>query len=624
MKELTALLASLHKAGKLTNVRLHPLSIAETKHLASAISERSIYSSLSDQFFEDAGGNPLIVVETMRSLQNTLQDTAGLHWAPVIHKVIHSRFLQLPEQAQYLLHLASVIDRPFTLELLQQASEADPDTVLHQSELLVKQRIFRDIGDGCFDFTHDRLRETAYQTSGEVARHRYHEQVALALESIHEGELDSVVGQIAHHLDMAGIRQRAVPYYKWAAKVAEKVSALDKMSSYYGRLMEILPQTDKHPIVLELGRLREISGRWDEAKATYENWMATSGSHLNMLQKAQCKAALGNCLMLKGNYEQAEAYLKQAHLEFEWAGDMQGISFLLSVMAILHYYKGDYQESLKCFDERMKIDSKFRDMKDDSRTAGIVGNIFLKQYDLDNALYWYKEKIRLAKDDKLLVSQSLAGLTLTYIHLEQYDKATSSTMEKLAQARALGERMGVSNAVGMLGFVYCKLGDYERMKACYVYSIPEVCAVGDMRVGALQLGHFGFSLKRQQDQGTSETFFGLSVRYLRKIKTLSTLCEVLSLQALSMYERKYNDHEALEIVEEGLDLAIRLKRTHDVFCFTLLQICLNDKLGKVHKLIMKVGNSGSSQRNKRKPSHKIIRSYINLPVMRSTGYGLWR
>ncbi|MFC5469316.1 AAA family ATPase [Cohnella suwonensis] len=580
-KELTALLASLHKANMLTNVRLHPLSNDESKQLASAISERKLYSRLSDKFFEDAGGNPLIVVETMRSLQNTLHDTANLHWAPVIHKIISTRILQLPEQAQNLLHLASVINRPFTLELLKQSSGSDPDTILHQSELLVKQHIFRELGDGWFEFSHDRLRETAYQTLSEVARHRYHEQVAVALESNHEGELDSVAGQIAHHLDSAGMKRRAVPYYKQAAKVAEKVHALDKMSSYYGRLLEIVPETDKHPIVLELGRLREIAGRRDEAQAVYENWLATNGSHLSMQQKAQCKTALGNCLMLKSDYKEALAYLKQAHLEFEWAGDLQGISSVLSVMAILHYYKGDSQESLKCFDRRMAMDSKFGDMKDDSRIAGLIGNIFLEQYDLDKALYWYKEMIRLAKDDKILVSHSLAGLSLVYIHLEQYDKATFCINEKLAHARVLGERLGVSNAVGMLGFIYSKLGDYERMKACYAYAISEACAVGDMRVGAYMLGRFGFSLTRQPDRETSDTLIELSVRYIRKINAPSFLCAILHLQALTMSERKGNDLVALEITEEALDLAIRLKRTHYMFRFTLLQVCLNYNLRRI-------------------------------------------
>jgi predicted ATPase len=79
--------------------------------------------------------------------------------------------------------------------------------------LLVEHRIFREVGDRRFDFSHDLLRETAYESVGQVTRLQFHEQVALVLEIIHKDDLDSIAGQIAHHFEQAGILQRAVPYY---------------------------------------------------------------------------------------------------------------------------------------------------------------------------------------------------------------------------------------------------------------------------------------------------------------------------------------------------------------------------------------------------------------------------
>lgn len=581
--ELNAMLTALQKANILTQMKLPPLSNDETKQLACTLSERSIYAGLPEKFFTDTGGNPLFIVETLRSLESSAQSEGKeLHWSPIIKSVIHNRFLQLSKQASCLIQIASVIGRPFTLELLTLASHLDPNTVLQQAELLVEQRIFQEFGDKCFDFSHDLLRETAYQSVGQMTRYRYHEQVALVLETIYNVDLDSFVGQIAYHFEQAGMVQRAVPYYKHAAKVAENVHALDLMSTYYNKLYEIVPNLEKHPILLGIGKVWEISGRWDEAITVYKNWLVKAETFLTLQQKAQCKSALGNCLMLQGNYEEAMSNLKQAYMEFEWTVDKQGISHVLSVMGIVYYYKGDFEESLECFEQRMNMDQAYRNVKDDSRTAGIIGNIYMEQYDLDKALYWYKQKIQLAEGDKLLVNHSLAGISLVYIQLDQYDHAMASIMEKLSQARILGERMGICGAIGLSGIIYDTLGNYEWMKACYAYAIHESCSVGDMRIGAIYLGHLGLALMRLRDYERAEYFIELAVQYLRRIKAPFALCEILYYQALLLSE-KGNKLEASAKVEEILDWAVKLRLTHFVFSSTLLNIVLQVNTGKLDK-----------------------------------------
>lgn len=581
--ELTVMLAALQKANRVTQIKLTPLSNDEMKQLACTISDRITFAGLSEKFFADTGGNPLFIVESLRSLGNSVHSEGNeLHWSPIIKQVIHNRFLQLSNELRCLIHIASVIGRPFTLELLTLSSQADPVATFQQIELLVDQRIFREFGDRCFDFSHDLLRETAYESVGKATRHRYHEQVALVLETINKVDLDSIVGQIAYHFEQAGMMQRAVPHYKHAAKVAENVHALDLMSTYYNKLYDIVTDLEKHPILLGLGRVQEISGRWEEAISVYKNWLVKAEAILTLQQKAQCKTALGNCLMLKGNYQESMTYLKQAYLECEWAVDLQGISHVLSVMGIVYYYMGDFEESLECFEKRMNMGREYRNVKDDSRTAGIVGNIYMEQYELDKALYWYTQKIQLAEGDKLLVNHSLAGISLVYIQLDQYEHAMASIMEKLSQARILGERMGICGAIGLTGIIYDKIGDYERMKACYAYAIHESCSVGDMRIGAIYLGYLGLALMRLKDYNKAEYFIELAVQYLRRIKAPSTLCEILYHQALLLSERG-NSQEALMKVEEILDLSVRLKRTHFGFCSTLLKIVLQANAGTISK-----------------------------------------
>lgn len=96
------------------------------------------------------------------------------------------------------------------------------------------------------------------------------------------------------------------------------------MSACYNKLYDMVPEPEKHPFVIGLGRLREISGKWDEAISLYENWLLTADALIFLQQKAECKTALGNCLLLKGSYDEAMAYLKRAYLEFEWSVNQSG------------------------------------------------------------------------------------------------------------------------------------------------------------------------------------------------------------------------------------------------------------------------------------------------------------
>jgi tetratricopeptide (TPR) repeat protein len=55
-----------------------------------------------------------------------------------------------------------------------------------------------------------------------------HEKIAIALEEIHQEDNDSASSQIAYHYDHAGRVDKAIQYYKQAAKVAQQVYALEE------------------------------------------------------------------------------------------------------------------------------------------------------------------------------------------------------------------------------------------------------------------------------------------------------------------------------------------------------------------------------------------------------------
>ena len=107
-------------------------------------------------------------------------------------------------------------------------SDQDEQALVHSLDELWQRRIVRDIpgrDTPAYDFTHDKLREVAYNSQSATRRRLLHQRIAQAMESVHGPALDAVSGQIATHYELAGRFEQAIPHYQRAAVVAQRVYA---------------------------------------------------------------------------------------------------------------------------------------------------------------------------------------------------------------------------------------------------------------------------------------------------------------------------------------------------------------------------------------------------------------
>jgi predicted ATPase len=220
----TGFLGALRQAGLVTEIPLAPLDSAETAELARYIATDSLESADVGAIFQATQGNPLFVVESVRA---GLQSTR-------VHAVIVARFERLSPAAYELAGLGSVVGRPFSFELLEKATDWDERSLSQAMEQLWQSRIIEDRGGDRgaaeYDFTHDRLREVAYSELSVVRQRYLHRRVARALADVHAADIESWDGQIASHLELAGVAGEAIKHYRRAAAFARQRYA-DKEAS---------------------------------------------------------------------------------------------------------------------------------------------------------------------------------------------------------------------------------------------------------------------------------------------------------------------------------------------------------------------------------------------------------
>ncbi len=213
---LVAWTARMRASGRLTELPLGPLEVADTARLAGAISGRPLPPDDARLLQAMTGGFPLYVVEAART-------TVDLGSAPLpvgdLTALLRNRLEQVAPVVREVAGLAAAVGRNFTLDLLTEASDLDEDTVVQAVDELWRHRIVSELRDG-YDFSHDLLRETAYAQVSPPKRWLLHRRLAQGLELLHADDTDAVSAQLAEQYARGGRPERAAAYYRRAADVA--------------------------------------------------------------------------------------------------------------------------------------------------------------------------------------------------------------------------------------------------------------------------------------------------------------------------------------------------------------------------------------------------------------------
>ena len=208
----TRFLAELRQSGIVLEIPLEPLDAQETAELARLEAAKPLESGNLGEIFRATRGNPLFVLESVR---------AGLH-STRVHAVIAARLAQLTAGSYELASVASVVGRPFSLELLEKATDWDEGSVSQALDELWRRRIIESRGASEYDFTHDRLREVAYSELSLVRQRYLHRRVARALAEVYEDDLETWNGQIGFHFEQTGMAEEAIERYERAAAHARQ------------------------------------------------------------------------------------------------------------------------------------------------------------------------------------------------------------------------------------------------------------------------------------------------------------------------------------------------------------------------------------------------------------------
>ena len=258
-----ALLTALLSASQASIISLERLDAAETARLAALMIGRELDFATIFRLFRETEGNPLFVLETLRSGfldgapaedetvgAGEISSHPSLAIAGVpfkVQSIIATRLSQLSPSTRELAGLAATIGRAFSFEVLSEASPAGEEDLVRGLDELWQRRIVRELSSNNYDFTHDKLREMAYAGVSPPRRRVFHQRAARALEIVYKADLDPVSGQLAAHYEQAGLLVQAIPYYQRAARVVQRVGTNEEAIRLLNRALRLVQNLENTP-----------------------------------------------------------------------------------------------------------------------------------------------------------------------------------------------------------------------------------------------------------------------------------------------------------------------------------------------------------------------------------------
>lgn len=403
----------------------------------------------------ESEGLPLLIREYTAMLAAGGLDEGEWSIPVRAREVLGARLRSLGELDQQLVTAASAIGRPFTFDEVRVASGRSEDEALGALERLLARRLLvenqRSRAAAEWEFTHEKLRELAYESMTATRRRLVHRRLAQAL----RGQCPAA--EVALHFELGGLEREAAENYFAAAEEARAIFANREALKHYGSALGMgYPQAAR--VHQAMGDIHLLTGEFEQALTDYETSAAlSSGPDLRRLEHT-----LGRVYMRLGDVEQADDRFEAAlAAPFELADDERAL--ILADRALLAYKRDDRERARALTAEVVAMARDANSVAALARAQIVLGIIARRDGKTAEARAALEEGLRLAGDSSTpeLRASALNALALATAEAGDVGRAIELGTLALALCEEQGDRQRAAAIHSNLADFHHGLGDRE-------------------------------------------------------------------------------------------------------------------------------------------------------------------
>jgi adenylate cyclase len=485
-----------------TTVRLPLLSESQSAALLESLlgpPADGPASALHALVVQRAGGNPLYVVEIVRSLAagsalargpggtNRARSLASLDVPPTIQGLLLSRVDRLPADARRLLQEAAILGLVFDADILQaMAGSSRPASFEDSLDLLEREELIERISHAPgastpaaarFRFTQALVQEVVYQNLLVARRAEGHDRAGHAYEARCAGEPQRLedIEALGHHWSLGSDRLRGARFRVAAGDRARAVYANDDAIRNYEQALETLREGgalgEQSPVRERLGDLLATVGRGAEALEHYEGVRRHHAEAGDARGQARLLRKLGGLHWDAGDRQRALERFQTGLALLEGGGDGVEAAHLYQEMGRLAFRSGDNPRAMEwarqalALAERLAGDGAESEVRRDAaavvaHACNTIGVALARTNRRQEAVAHIERSITVALDQELLQAacRGYTNLGTLYSMLDP-SRGITTCLEGLAAAKRIGDLSVQSRLYANLAVAYCALTD---------------------------------------------------------------------------------------------------------------------------------------------------------------------
>lgn len=495
-------------------VRVGRFDAAQTRTLVAELfeGEAGELDRFAEYVHDESEGNPFYALEYLRWLRDAhvleLDDgrrVAAASWGRIaevvvpesVRSLIWARYQGFGEEARRALDGAAVIGRSFALEVLEQVTGIEGEALWSTFEPLIGAGLMVPVADGSYAFSHDKLRQTVYDSLGPPARRELHARAARALQAA-----DADDAELAHHFLRAERWPQAYAHLDAAARRAEADSAWEVARGAYARILAIVhrlddPDRKRFDALMAIERQLEFMGRRPEWIDAIERLTVLAQRVGDPRMRAE--AALKRMAMhsVAGDAAGAAQAFAQADALFESLGDAGSRARGYRDVAYLAWMRGDYAEVLDASFEAIAIYRRLGHRRAVAATAENVSHAYRWLGADEEASRWADEAAAAydALGDPL--AEYIRLDMLAWTHMKRGDDAAATiVLERLLPVcLRLDDKHLVVEKHMNLGKIYLASGRYADALGSFEAAARLGAVTGDPRHEGYPLISAGVALE---------------------------------------------------------------------------------------------------------------------------------
>lgn len=469
---------------------------------------------------EETGGNPFIITEIMKQLVRDRMifrekgewiidvDDLSMLTVPLTVREIYQRRLEhLSQPGRELLELLSIPQRSMTLDLLVKFSDRDERTILDLVYELTRMELITR-RDDTFEFANPRIRELIHSGIPPHRKVELHACFGLLLEA-RFSDPEEIVNELAYHLVLGNLQEKALHYSVLAAEISERVYAHEQaiehyekalsltgesditsqaeflrklvdlcmMIGSYGAALEFLQQvfslSQEKPLfspeeLCNLNRkmagIYQKMGEYHRALKYLYDGLALMQHQEKSFVTAQIHTNLGNIYMFLGDYQKAMAHCQISLEIVEPLGNLRELSEIYNTFGKIYIRQRSYREAVRYLTKSLQLREKIGDTLGIGRTYSNLGYVATEMGAADEAEDYYQNGLKIFEKIGFMYGSATIYNNLGILYHQRktdWEKGISFLMKARELHERTGNEYGVAMTCNNLGLLFKDLGEFR-------------------------------------------------------------------------------------------------------------------------------------------------------------------